>query len=118
MALTDSVDRGQQIVGTATTVWPRPDAIDRAGRLWCVHWAAGRIVCHGHDGRIESIVEVPVSNPSCLAFGGPSLDTILVTSARTGLNGDRLRAEPDAGGVYAAKRTGAVGLPEARFDDR
>jgi hypothetical protein len=32
MALTDSVDRGQQIVGTVTTAWPPPDAIDRAGR--------------------------------------------------------------------------------------
>lgn len=97
---------------------PDGAAIDREGRLWCAHWAAGRIACHGHDGRIESIVEVPVSNPSCLAFGGPSLDTILITSARIGLNADRLRAEPGAGGLYAANRAGAVGLPEARFDDR
>lgn len=97
---------------------PDGATLDRDGRLWSAQWGAGRIVCHGHDGKIESIVEVPVSNPTCLAFSGPSLDRILITTARQGLDELQLQQQPHAGGVHAACIAGAVGLPESRFDDR
>ncbi|RZA35039.1 MAG: SMP-30/gluconolactonase/LRE family protein [Lysobacteraceae bacterium] len=97
---------------------PDGAAIDRDGRLWSARWAAGQVVCHGQDGSIECVVEVPTRNPTCLAFGGAALDQILITTARQGLDELQLRQQPHAGGVHVASIVDAQGLPESRFDDR
>jgi L-arabinonolactonase len=57
---------------------------------------------------------MPVSRLTCPAFGGPALDVLHVTSARGGLTKDRLREEPQAGGVFTVQ-AGWRGLPESRF---
>jgi L-arabinonolactonase len=96
---------------------PDGAAIDRDGRLWSAQWAAGRVVCYDEHGRIERTIEVPVSNPSCLAFAGASLDRLLITTARKDLSEAQLHRQPHAGGVYSAHLPAAAGLPETRFAD-
>ena len=59
-------------------------------------------------------IALPVSRPTCPAFGGPQLDVLYLTSARGGLDKDQLRDEPQAGGVFSAN-PGCRGLPESRF---
>ncbi len=97
---------------------PDGACIDSNGRLWSARWGAGQVVCHAHDGSVEHLVEVPVSNATCVTFGGPALDQIMVTTARQGLDELQLQQQPHAGGVHVARMAGAVGLPESRFDDR
>ena len=66
------------------------------------------------NGKESARIQLPVSRLTCPAFGGPALDVLYVTSARGGLDKDRLRDEPQAGGVFAAA-AGWRGLPESRF---
>lgn len=56
-------------------------AIDAEGFLWCAHWFGGCLTRYDPDGKRERKIEVPASQSSSLAFGGPELDEIYVTSA-------------------------------------
>lgn len=89
---------------------PDGACMDSDGCLWSAHWGGSRVVRYTPDGRVDQVLEVPVRQPSCVAFGGPNLDVLLVTSARLGL------MDPETGAgdvlVYNVK---AQGLPESRF---
>jgi L-arabinonolactonase len=69
------------------------------------------------EGKVDRQLAVPVKNPSCVAFGGPELDTLFVTSARKEMTPQELDAMPQAGGVYRVA-PGARGLLESRFRSR
>ena len=99
---------------TPKGAYPDGAAIDADGCMWSAQWGAGRIVRYTPDGRIDRTLEVPTSQPSCVCFGGPDLDVLCVTSAREGLDGSRLHAEPHAGDVFLY-RAGVKGLPEPEY---
>src|SRR5690606_23408248 len=65
----------------------RPDgiAVDAAGRIWCAVWDGWCVRCYAPDGTIEKSIRLPVPRPSSLAFGGPDLKTLFITSARVRL---------------------------------
>ncbi len=94
----------------------RPDGccVDTVGCVWTAIFAGGRIVRHAPDGRIDRTIEVPVTNPTCLCFGGGDLKTLYVTTARKFLTDDQLAQEPLAGSVLALI-PGAQGMIEHRF---
>jgi sugar lactone lactonase YvrE len=60
------------------------------------------------------MVNVPASQPSCIAFGGPEMSLLFVTSARDGLKDDILLRQPSAGNLFVY-RTDITGLPDADF---
>jgi sugar lactone lactonase YvrE len=88
--------------------------VDAEGFLWSAQWGAGRVVRYAPDGRIDRILEVPDSQPSCVAFGGPDLDLLFVTTARDGLKESVLKREINAGDVFVYN-VGVAGLPDGRF---
>jgi L-arabinonolactonase len=88
--------------------------VDREGFVWNAHWGAGRVVRYSPDGSIDRMVDVPASQPSCIAFGGPDMNLLFVTSARDGLKGDILLRQPSAGNLFIF-RTDITGLPDADF---
>ena len=94
----------------------RPDGacVDADGCLWAAFFAGGRIVRYRPDGRIDRTIELPVTNPTCLAFGGRDLRTLFVTTATKFLGPEQLAAEKFAGGLFAIHGAGQ-GLPEHRF---
>lgn len=94
--------------------FPDGSCIDADGGLWNAQWEGRCVVRYGSDGRETDRIPMPVSRLTCPALGGPNLDLLYVTSARGGLTRERLREEPQAGGVFAAP-TRWRGLPEARF---
>jgi sugar lactone lactonase YvrE len=55
--------------------------VDAEGFLWCAQWFGARITRYDPDGKVERVVTLPATQTSSLAFGGPDLDTIFVTSA-------------------------------------
>jgi D-xylonolactonase len=55
--------------------------VDSAGFLWCAHWFGSCITRYDPDGKRERKVIFPATQTSSLAFGGPDLDVIFVTSA-------------------------------------
>jgi D-xylonolactonase len=55
--------------------------VDSEGFLWCAHWFGGCITRYDPDGKRERRISFPATQTSSLAFGGPELDVIFVTSA-------------------------------------
>jgi L-arabinonolactonase len=93
---------------------PDGSCVDADGCLWNAEYSGWRIVRYTPDGKIDRVIELPVSNPTCCCFGGQGLDTLYISSARQRLTPEQLAREPLAGGVFAV-RPGVRGLPEARF---
>lgn len=94
-----------------------PDGMttDRDGRLWIAHWAGGCVTCHApDDGRELARIALPTSNITNVAFGGPDLRTLFVTSATADLSEAQRTAQPLAGALFAVE-TDATGLAPHRF---
>lgn len=84
-------------------------AVDADGCLWVARWGAGCIVSVSPEGELLDRVDLPVSQPSSCAFGGPDLGDLYITTAREDLPPDRLAREPLAGGLFRC-RPGVRGL--------
>ncbi|MDP9901679.1 SMP-30/gluconolactonase/LRE family protein [Variovorax ginsengisoli] len=94
-----------------------PDGMttDAAGRLWIAHWGGACVSCHDPVSAAELCrIALPVSQVTNCAFGGDDFCTLFITSARTGLDADRLAAEPLAGGLFAV-RLDSPGRAASRF---
>jgi sugar lactone lactonase YvrE len=69
--------------------------VDAEGYIWLAQWGASRVARYASDGTLQQTIEVPASQASCPALGGPDLQTLFVTTAATGVD------EPGAGKTYA-----------------
>jgi sugar lactone lactonase YvrE len=81
-----------------------PDGMttDAAGRLWVAHWGAARVTCHDPATAAElARIDLPTSHISNVAFGGPQLRTLFITSARFDLTAEQLASQPLAGALFA-----------------
>jgi L-arabinonolactonase len=88
--------------------------VDCEGCLWNAQWRGNKLVRYRPDGHVDREVPLPVSNPTCMTFGGPELDVLFVTSAWFTLSAAERGREPSAGGVFAF-RPGVRGRPENRY---
>lgn len=93
-----------------------PDGItvDAEGFVWCAQPVFGRIVRYDPAGRIERLIELPVSRGTSVMFGGPDLSTLYITTMRTTLDERQLSEEPLAGSLLAIS-PGVKGLAETPF---
>jgi sugar lactone lactonase YvrE len=93
-----------------------PDGIcvDAEGGVWVCLFGGGAIHRYDERGPLSERIELPVTNPTCPAFGGDNLATLYVTSARHRLTPEQERAEPAAGCVLALE-PGVRGLPGGAF---
>jgi sugar lactone lactonase YvrE len=82
-----------------------PDGLctDAAGNLWIAIWGAGQVRCYTPRGELVATVEVPAPHVTSVAFIGPELDTLLITSARED-------ESENAGHLFTA-RVGVRGTP-------
>lgn len=88
---------------------PDGSAMDSEGYLWNCRFFGKRIVRISPGGNIDSVIEMPVSNVTTAAFGGPDLKTLFVTSASVlRQTGERL-----AGSLWAMD-VDAAGSPESK----
>jgi sugar lactone lactonase YvrE len=95
----------------------RPDgiAIDDAGNLWVAEWGGRCVECvEPSTGRHLALIDVPASNVASVAFGGPHLDNLYVTTARYGLDPQQLASETRAGDLFVAM-PGVTGPTANRF---
>jgi len=56
--------------------------VDSEGGYWLANVGAGRLRRYLPDGTLDRIVELPFTNPTKPAFGGPGLKTLYVTSTK------------------------------------
>lgn len=80
--------------------------VDADGNVWSSKWNGGRVVRYAPDGRVDEVLELPVAKPTSVAFAGPRLDTLVVTSANTGDGDGEL-----AGSVFLLD-AGVTGIAE------
>ena len=69
-----------------------------------------RVTRYAPDGRVDQMIALPVTNPTCCCFGGDNLDTLYVTSAS-----QQLPSPAAIEGALLAIDVGVRGLPEAAF---
>ncbi len=93
---------------------PDGSVIDADGYLWNAQWGGGKIVRYSPLGDIDYELQLPVSQPTCICFGGPDMNWLFVTTANENLNAAQLVAQPNAGDVFIY-RTRFKGLVEPRF---
>jgi sugar lactone lactonase YvrE len=55
--------------------------VDAEGFVWSAQWYGQRVVRYDPDGKPERYIETPAKQTSSLAFGGPYLTDIFITSA-------------------------------------
>ena len=87
----------------------RPDglAVDSEGFLWAALWGSGAVRRYSPSGDLVQTVKLPVPLVTNVAFGGPGLSTMFITTARSvGL--------PSSGAVFAAD-VGVTGLTAMPF---
>jgi sugar lactone lactonase YvrE len=75
-------------------------AVDSQGFIWSAQWDGWKVVRYDPDGNIERTIPVPVQRPTSCAFGGPNLDQLFITSARTGLSETEQREQILAGDLF------------------
>jgi sugar lactone lactonase YvrE len=93
---------------------PDGSAMDTDGCLWNARWDAGVIVRITPAGVVDRSIALPGPRPTSCAFGGPSLDTLYVTSAQIGLSAQQLGRWPLSGAVFAIEGV-ARGVPVPRY---
>ena len=94
----------------------RPDGatVDVDGYLWSAMVATGQLIRLAPDGSVDRVIDMPTTNPTCPAFGGPHRDVLYVTSHSQRIPPEKLAREPCAGGLFVLD-VGVRGLPEPRF---
>jgi sugar lactone lactonase YvrE len=95
-----------------------PDGMttDSQGRLWIAHWGGSCVTCHDprHGSELARIA-LPASNVTNVAFGGPELKTLFISTAATDLTDEQRAAQPLAGALFHVE-TDATGMAPARFE--
>jgi len=94
----------------------RPDgaAVDAEGCYWVAMYEAGCVLRLDPDGRTILSLPVPVRCPTMVAFGGPALRTLYVTTSRRRRPALELGEHPLSGAVFFTEVEPA-GLPEPRY---
>jgi sugar lactone lactonase YvrE len=112
----DGTISNRRLFADYSTAGDRPDGacFDVDGGLWTAFFAGGRVVRYNPHGQIDIVIELPLTNPTCVCFGGDDLRTLIVTTATKFLSEEKLASEPLAGAVFAIHGV-AQGLPENRF---
>lgn len=107
----------RSFVETEDNIYPDGAVTDAEGFLWNAQWNGHRVVRYTPDGKVDLTLPLPVSQPTCVTFGGPDLDHLFITSAREGLSASALEAQPLAGSLFIYK-TGAKGRISSRYGYR
>jgi sugar lactone lactonase YvrE len=105
---------GRTLASTDPPGFPDGATVDAEGFIWSAQFKASRVVRYAPDGRIDRVIELPVDKPTSVAFGGPQLDRLYITTASQFMSTAELAAQPLAGALLATD-PGVRGLPESRF---
>jgi sugar lactone lactonase YvrE len=92
---------------------PDGATVDSEGLVWMAIYQGGKLVAFRPDGRIERIIDMPVSLPASVMFGGPDLDQLYVVTIDPACFGQP--AEEGAGCTYLIEGLGVRGVPEPRY---
>jgi len=113
-AVSGAIGNRRVFATTASGCHPDGATVDRDGYLYSAQWGGGCIVRYASTGEVDAVLRVPVSQPTCVAFGGEQLDLMFITSAKEGLSAQALALQPHAGNLLIYQ-TDFCGLPDPEF---
>jgi sugar lactone lactonase YvrE len=79
---------------------PDGAAVDTEGGYWSALHGGGKLRRFRKDGSDDGDIDLPVSQPTMPAFGGPDLSILYLTSAANMMTAEQKRKEPDAGALF------------------
>jgi sugar lactone lactonase YvrE len=94
----------------------KPDGmtLDAEGYLWVACWDGWRVRRYAPDGTFDREIRFPAAHVSSVAFGGPDLDELYVTTAWHMVDPAERAAQPLGGSLFRC-RPGVRGRPANRF---
>jgi L-arabinonolactonase len=113
-APTGTLSNPQTFVELPSGIEPDGACIDAEGYLWSAQWGGGRVVRYTPEGIVDRILNLPVTQPTCVALGGPEMNWLFITSARKGLSKAQLATQPLAGSLFIYQ-TPVKGLAESWY---
>jgi L-arabinonolactonase len=93
---------------------PDGAAVDEEGGYWIALYKAGKVARYLPSGQLDREITLPVSCPTMVAFGGPDLRTLYITTASHRLSETERTQQPLAGAIFSCE-PGVRGLPEPLF---
>ncbi|WP_108127736.1 SMP-30/gluconolactonase/LRE family protein [Saccharospirillum mangrovi] len=89
---------------TAPRGYPDGANTSADGSLLCALFSGSAVACFDSDGTLQALHPLPVSQPTCVALGGPDGNLLFVTSATEAMSDAQRQREPMAGNllVYAS----------------
>ena len=93
---------------------PDGSCIDCDGCFWNAQFGGSCLVRITPEGKIDSMLRLPVTNPTSCTFGGPKGKTLFITSARFSLTPEQLARNPHEGALLAVELD-VGGQSERRF---
>jgi L-arabinonolactonase len=88
--------------------------VDAEDCIWVALIMSGLILRFRPDGTLDRKIECPAPHPTSVAFGGPELDTLYVTTVRE--TGMLIKSDhPLSGSLLAIRGLDVRGVPESRF---
>jgi sugar lactone lactonase YvrE len=106
------VPHNRRLFADMTAMRGRPDGatVDSDGCYWIAGNDGSCLLRFTPEGRLDREIDLPVSKPSMCCFGGPALDTLLVTSIIPGTAGANT-----LDGAVLLLRPGVTGVAEVPF---
>lgn len=94
----------------------RPDGatLDAQGNYWVAGVDGARLQCIGPDGTLLRSVAMPTRWPTMPCFGGSDMNTLFVTSLKTGRTAEQMALWPHSGSLFAMAAD-VTGLAEPLF---
>lgn len=92
---------------------PDGSAVDADGLVWVSIFKGAKVVAYRPDGKLERVIDLPVSLISSVAWGGRDLDRLYVTTIDPAVFG--WAREDGGGGLFAIEGLGTRGVPESRY---
>lgn len=110
------ISRGRVAVRIPESMgFPDGMTIDAEGKLWIALWNGNAVSRWDPDtGELMKTYPVEAHNVSSCAFGGSTLDTLFITTARVDMSDEELARYPNAGSIFALV-PGVKGVKAFRF---
>ncbi|MGH9133459.1 MAG: SMP-30/gluconolactonase/LRE family protein [Ilumatobacteraceae bacterium] len=89
---------------------PDGSAVDAEGCIWNARWGAWGVARFTPDGALDTIIDVPVPQPSAVTFGGDDLGTLYITTGREHMQPGDARYE--LSGSLFAVTPGVAGIAD------
>ncbi|MGJ8681116.1 SMP-30/gluconolactonase/LRE family protein [Paraglaciecola sp.] len=102
----------KEFAKTDSHAFPDGSCVDSDACIWNAQWASSTVKRYSPDGELLLTLDVPCKQPTCVTFGGPDLQHLIVTSARINLSEHTLQQQASNGNLFVY-HTPFTGLTES-----